>query len=82
MAEEITDGTLRGWPCSVAIIGNSMQGYDVQTAPYTVDDESAPGEIASAIEACDGSFKTKTQARAFAEKCGFTPDTKWGEMGE
>jgi len=79
--EEFTDGKLHCWPCNVSIIGCRAQGYDVQTAPYTIDDKSPPFDPARAIENCDkAGFRTKQQARAFAEKCGFIPDTKWGEM--
>lgn len=78
---EITDGTLQGWPCSAEITGDSVTGYDLQTAAYTnEDEESASFEIGQAIEACQGSFKTKKQARDFAVKCCFVPDSKWGEM--
>jgi hypothetical protein len=44
------------------------------------DDESAPRDIARMIEDIDGTFKTKAAARKFAEKCGFVPTIKWGEM--
>lgn len=81
MAEEFTDGKLHCWPCNVSIIGNNSQGYDVQTAPYTIDDRSAPVDTGRVIENCDKpGFKTKQQARHYVEKCGFVPDTKWGEM--
>lgn len=83
MSEEITDGKIKDWPCSVAIMGNKVQGFDVQTAPYTVDDASPPHDVAMAIEACEGvGFKTLATARDFAERSGFTPDSKWGEMVE
>lgn len=79
--EQMTDGTLDGWDCSVSIIGCKEQGYDLSCIPYQMGDgESAPHDIAMKIEAVQGSFNGAKSAREFAEKSGFKPDTKWGEM--
>jgi hypothetical protein len=75
-----TDGKISGWPCNVHICGYRGQGVDLQTAPYTEDDSSPPHEIELLIESCDGSFKTIAEAKAFAVKSGFVPDTAWGQM--
>ena len=82
MIDQTTDGKIAGWPCSASIIGDKITGVDLQTAPYTVNDQSPSHEQSLLIEACDGSFKTAAEARAFAIKCGFTPDGRWGEMNE
>jgi hypothetical protein len=84
MTEECTDGTIDGWPCSVTIVGDGYQGFEVTAAAYTNEaDESAPFEIAHRIEACQSyDLKTKKAARDFAERSGFVPDSKWGEMTE
>jgi hypothetical protein len=80
--EQYTDGKIAGWPCNASIIGDRATGYDLQTAPYTVDDGSPNHEQSLLIEACDGSFKTAAEARKFATKHGFVPDTRWGEMSK
>lgn len=80
MPEQYTDGTIGGWPCNASVIGEKSQGFDLQTAPYTDSDASPSHEQSLLIEACDGSFKTAAEARAFATERGFKPDTRWGEM--
>ncbi len=82
MSEQYTDGSIAGWPCNASIIGDKHTGYDLQTAPYTKDDQSPNHEQSLLIEACDGSFKTAAEARKFAIECGFIPDKRWGEMSE
>jgi hypothetical protein len=81
MEQQYTDGTIAGWPCNVSIIGDRHTGFDLQTAPYTDKDGNSPNhEQELLISACDGSFKTASEARKFATEHGFKPDTRWGEM--
>lgn len=78
--DQYTDGKISGWPCSASIIGDKITGFDLQTAPYTDEDDNSPShEQSLLIEACDGSFKTAAEARKFATDHGFVPDGKWGE---
>lgn len=73
--DDLIDGTVDGWPCSVTLMRNPGEKWvGVHAAAYTdEDDNSAPHETYLRIETINGDFPDRRSAMRFIKKLGFVP---------